>query len=102
MRKSYRRAALLVAALHGRRGLAGQGQKSGSPEDHLPPNITQLTGFGERASWSPDGTRHRVHVEELRRRVRGRRRDEGDPAADALSERRATCACSTCRTATTS
>ena len=35
----------------------GQGQKSGSPEDHLPPNITQLTGFGERASWSPDGRR---------------------------------------------
>jgi Tol biopolymer transport system component len=35
----------------------GQGQKSGSPEDRLPPNITQLTGFGERASWSPDGRR---------------------------------------------
>src|SRR4026208_1432979 len=35
----------------------GQGQKSGSPEDHLAPNITQLTGFGERASWSPDGKR---------------------------------------------
>src|SRR6185503_16489998 len=31
--------------------------KNGSPEDHLPPNITQLTGFGERASWSPDGRR---------------------------------------------
>jgi Tol biopolymer transport system component len=35
----------------------GQGQKSGSPEEHLPPNITQLTAFGERASWSPDGRR---------------------------------------------
>jgi len=35
----------------------GQGQKSGNPEDNLPPNITQLTGFGERASWSPDGRR---------------------------------------------
>ncbi len=35
----------------------GQSQKSGSPEDNLPPNITQLTGFGERASWSPDGRR---------------------------------------------
>ena len=34
-----------------------QGTKSGSAEDHLPPNITQLTGFGERASWSPDGKR---------------------------------------------
>ena len=32
-------------------------QRSGSPEDNLPPNITQLTGFGERASWSPDGGR---------------------------------------------
>jgi Tol biopolymer transport system component len=31
--------------------------KSGNPEDHLPSNITQLTGFGERASWSPDGQR---------------------------------------------
>ena len=36
---------------------AGQGQKTGSPEDHLPPSITQLTAFGERASWSPDGQR---------------------------------------------
>ena len=35
----------------------GQGQKSGSPEEDLPPNVTQLTGFGERASWSPDGRR---------------------------------------------
>ena len=31
--------------------------KRGSPEEHLPPNITQLTAFGERASWSPDGQR---------------------------------------------
>lgn len=38
--------------------LAGQDiQKSGSPEEHLPPDITQLTAFGERASWSPDGRR---------------------------------------------
>ncbi len=36
---------------------AAGGQKTGSPEDHLPPNITRLTSFGERASWSPDGTR---------------------------------------------
>ena len=34
-----------------------QGTKTGSPEDRLPANITQLTGFGERASWSPDGKR---------------------------------------------
>jgi Tol biopolymer transport system component len=49
---------LSIAALTCLQPLAlGQGQKSGSPEDHLPPNITQLTGFGERASWSPDGRR---------------------------------------------
>lgn len=44
---------LLLAAAAG----AAQGGKTGSPEDNLPPNITRLTGFGERASWSPDGTR---------------------------------------------
>ena len=37
--------------------LDAQTPKTGGPEDHLPPNITQLTAFGERASWSPDGTR---------------------------------------------
>ena len=31
--------------------------RPGAPEQHLPPQITQLTGFGERAVWSPDGTR---------------------------------------------
>ena len=36
---------------------AAQGTKSGSPEDNLPANITRLTGFGERASWAPDGRR---------------------------------------------
>jgi hypothetical protein len=34
-----------------------QAVRSGSPEDHLPPQITRLTGFGERAVWSPDGKR---------------------------------------------
>src|SRR5262249_55593442 len=34
-----------------------QAQKVGSPEKNLPANITQLTGFGERAAWSPDGRR---------------------------------------------
>ncbi|HEU4939260.1 MAG TPA: hypothetical protein VFT39_22585, partial [Vicinamibacterales bacterium] len=34
-----------------------QGNKPGSPEEKLPPNIKQLTHFGERASWSPDGKR---------------------------------------------
>ncbi|HEY7181421.1 MAG TPA: hypothetical protein VIC84_08375 [Blastocatellia bacterium] len=35
----------------------GQAKKSGSPEKNLPSNIIQLTGFGERPSWSPDGKR---------------------------------------------
>ena len=52
--------------------LAAQGTKSGNPEQHLPPTITQLTGFGERASWSPDGKQHRLHGQELRRRIRHR------------------------------
>jgi hypothetical protein len=26
-----------------------------NPADHLPPHIVQLTAFGERADWSPDG-----------------------------------------------
>ena len=34
-----------------------QAKKTGNPEKELPPNITQLTGFGERAAWSPDGRR---------------------------------------------
>jgi Tol biopolymer transport system component len=48
--------ALLLAGV-----LAGapraQGSKQGSPEDNLPPNVTRLTDFGERAAWSPDGRR---------------------------------------------
>ncbi len=31
--------------------------KPGNPEQNLPPHITLLTGFGERAAWSPDGKR---------------------------------------------
>ena len=46
-----------VAALSTLVVLGAQGKKSGSPEENLPPNITQLTAFGERASWSPDGRR---------------------------------------------
>src|SRR5687767_3225132 len=34
-----------------------QGTKRGNPEENLPSHIRQLTGFGERASWSPDGKR---------------------------------------------
>jgi hypothetical protein len=32
-------------------------QPGESPADHLPAHITRLTGFGERADWSPDGRR---------------------------------------------
>ena len=46
-------AAMAVAVV----ALKARQQKTGSPEDHLPSNITQLTAFGERASWSPDGER---------------------------------------------
>ena len=33
------------------------GNDDGQPEENLPPTITRLTHFGERASWSPDGKR---------------------------------------------
>jgi len=47
----------LIAALTIAVSLSTQGGKIGSPEQHLPPDIIQLTAFGERASWSPDGRR---------------------------------------------
>jgi Tol biopolymer transport system component len=53
-------AAVTLAAVALGLGLAlpsAQGTKHGNPEEHLPPNITPLTAFGERASWSPDGKR---------------------------------------------
>jgi hypothetical protein len=37
--------------------LAAPRAQERGPEDNLPPNITRLTAFGERASWSPDGQR---------------------------------------------
>ena len=43
--------AALPAASH------GQPRKSGAPEANLPRGFTQLTAFGERPAWSPDGTR---------------------------------------------
>ncbi len=36
---------------------SSQTRKTGNPEDNPPPNTTRLTGFGERAAWSPDGKR---------------------------------------------
>jgi Tol biopolymer transport system component len=34
---------------------AAERNRSQSPTDHLPPHIKQVTWFGERADWSPDG-----------------------------------------------
>jgi hypothetical protein len=47
-------AALAIAILP---AIVAQERKTGNPEDNLPANITRLTAFGERASWSPDGRR---------------------------------------------
>jgi Tol biopolymer transport system component len=48
---------LALSALYASSLCLAESAKHGNPEDHLPSNITQLTGFGERASWSPDGKR---------------------------------------------
>ncbi|MBZ5515077.1 MAG: hypothetical protein LAN62_09595 [Acidobacteriia bacterium] len=48
---------LFAVILVGTQLSPGQAKKTGNPENELPPNITPLTGFGERASWSPDGRR---------------------------------------------
>ena len=48
--------AALTAALFSP-ALGAQPKKTGNPEKELPANIIQLTGFGERASWSPDDKR---------------------------------------------
>jgi len=57
---SSRLAALAAAALAA--GLlatpvSAQAKKTGNPEKEPPRGVTQLTGFGERASWSPDDRR---------------------------------------------
>lgn len=50
------RGALIAAAILGAsRGLPAQ--KADGPEERLPPHISQLSGFGERAAWSPDSRR---------------------------------------------
>jgi len=48
---------LVLAALPLAPLLSAQGKKPGSPETSLPAGITRLTGFGERAAWSPDDRR---------------------------------------------
>ena len=55
---SLRTLSCATACLVALTGVArGQSFREGAPEQHLPPQITQLTGFGERAVWSPDGKR---------------------------------------------
>ncbi len=48
-------AALLVSAACGPAPDPETGTLRGSPLDRLPPEISQLTDFGLRADWSPDG-----------------------------------------------
>jgi len=51
-------AALLVAGATLTIGLASPPVEAGpSPLDHLPTNVRQVSAFGERAVWSPDGSR---------------------------------------------
>src|SRR5437899_1100546 len=58
-RDPFSRAAALAGALSvAAVSLPAQStKKAGNPEKALPPGITQFTGFGERAAWSPDDTR---------------------------------------------
>ena len=54
LRMLNNRLGMLAMILVGSAMAAEPGQ---SPADHLPPHITQLTAFGERADWSLDGKR---------------------------------------------
>jgi dipeptidyl aminopeptidase/acylaminoacyl peptidase len=57
-RRVLERSALALAFWAGAVCVANaQATRQGAPEEHLPPNIRQLTAFGERAAWSPDGRR---------------------------------------------
>ena len=49
--------AVLVTLVVALRALAAEPPAGESPADHLPPHITHLTSFGERADWSHDGKR---------------------------------------------
>ena len=48
---------LLAGTIVPARPLIAQAKQTGNPEKDLPPNIARLTGFGERAAWSPDDKR---------------------------------------------
>jgi len=47
----------LIVLVLGISGSAIAAEPGQSPADHLPPHITQITAFGERADWSPDGSK---------------------------------------------
>jgi len=51
------RTIVVLLAISSVAGIAGQGLKTGSPEENPPRNVTRLTHFGERASFSPDDKR---------------------------------------------
>jgi Tol biopolymer transport system component len=55
----FRRTLLLtgIALIAAARGAQSPSGRIGNPEKELPPEITQLTAFGERAAWSPEGKR---------------------------------------------
>jgi WD40-like Beta Propeller Repeat len=54
---SRARVVLVAISVAAALSLVSARQPAQNPEDHLPPNISRLTWFGERASWSPDGGR---------------------------------------------
>src|SRR4030095_1293958 len=47
----------LMAVVIALRAVCAEPRAGESPADHLPPHITQVTWFGERAEWSHDGKR---------------------------------------------
>ena len=49
--------ALVLVFVATRHAFAAGPLEGESPADHLPPQISQLTAFGERADWSHDGKR---------------------------------------------
>src|SRR5712691_1397349 len=53
MKRIYSVVFLLLAATAWR--LIAADSQGENPADHLPPQITQVTWFGERADWSYDG-----------------------------------------------
>src|SRR4030095_494210 len=56
-RRTFLPVVLIATAFCVQESILGQAKKIGSPEENPPENIIRLTGFGERAAWSPDGKR---------------------------------------------